>query len=72
MSNAEVLMRGILRDALKGDKAAREILLDRAEGKAVRGQVVQSADTTVEDQIDAAALALLNGLAEPDKGADHV
>lgn len=73
MTNAEVLARNILNDALAGDKAAREMIVDRVEGKAVRGEKVQTADTTVEDQIGEAEVALLNGLAGgPDKGADHV
>lgn len=72
LTNADVLARGILEDAMAGDKAAREIVLDRVEGKAVRGQTIQSADTTVEDQITEAEVALLNNLAKPDKGADNV
>lgn len=72
LTNAEVLARRILNDALSGDKAARELVIDRVEGKAVRGEKVQSSDTTVEDQVDEATVALLNGLSgSPDKGTDN-
>lgn len=70
MSNAEVLARGIMNAALLGDKAARELVIDRVEGKAVRGQTVQTADMTVEDQVDEAMIALLS--APTDKGPENV
>lgn len=60
--NAEVLARTILNRALQENQAAIDIVLDRAEGKAVRGTPVAQTDTTIEDQIDRASVEQLNKL----------
>lgn len=64
MSNAEVLTRGLVAAALEGKQFAIEAVLDRYEGKPVRANQVQTADTTVEEQIDRQSVALLNQIAE--------
>lgn len=64
MSNAEVLTRLLVDKALQGNQFALEMVLDRYEGKPVRAQTVQSADTSIEEQIDKASVALLNSLAD--------
>lgn len=64
MKNLEILARGLVQDALNGDKNTRELVIDRIEGKAVRAAQVQPPDTTLEDQLDRASVAALNELAE--------
>ena len=70
MTNAEVLTRMLVDKALQQNQFAMEMVLDRYEGKPVRAQTVQSADTTIEEQIDKASVALLNSLTE--EGKDNV
>lgn len=60
--NVEVLSRQILSAALQGNQTAIAIVLDRVEGKAVRGTPVAQTDTTIEDQIDRASVEQLNKL----------
>lgn len=72
MTNLEVLARRVFAAALAsnmGAQRARELVVDRLEGKAQRAAQVHTPDTTIEDQLDKAAVALLNGMATPDKGA---
>lgn len=67
-SNLEVLARKVVDSALTtsmGSQRARELIVERIEGKAQRANQVVQPDTTLEDQIDRAAVALLNDLAAP-------
>lgn len=68
MTNAELLARSLIYDALKGDRDAREKVLDRLEGKPIRGQPVFAPDTSLEEQIDRLGVAALNDLAEGEDG----
>lgn len=62
MRNAEVLARTLMNRALEGNQFAIEVVLDRAEGKAVRGSPVAQVDTQLEEQIGRAEVAALNEL----------
>lgn len=64
MSNLEVLVRGLVDKALDGNQFAMETVLDRFEGKPVRANQVQTADTALEEQLDKASVAALNSLTE--------
>jgi hypothetical protein len=64
MSNAEVLTRQLVDEALKGKQFAIEAVLDRYEGKPVRANQVQTPDLTIEEQIDRQSVSLLNKMAE--------
>lgn len=65
ISSLEVIARGMVSDAMKGDKTMREMVVERVEGKAVRAAQVTPPDSSLEEQIDRAAIAALNELAEP-------
>jgi hypothetical protein len=68
-SNLEVLARKVVKASLSdnmGAQRARELIVERIEGKAQRANQVSTPDTALEDQIDKAAVALLNGIAKPD------
>lgn len=65
MTNLEVIARGMVADAANGDKTMRELIVDRIEGKAVRAAQVQPIDTSLEEQLDKAAITELNKLTEP-------
>lgn len=64
ISNLEVIARGMVDDAMRGDKQMREMVIERVEGKAVRAAQVQPADTTLEEQLDRASINALNEMAE--------
>lgn len=69
-SNLEVLARKVVKASLSdnmGAQRARELIVERIEGKAQRANQVQGVDTSLEDQIDKAAVALLNDIAAPVK-----
>jgi hypothetical protein len=51
--------------ALLGQKDARDAVLDRLEGKAIRGQAVQAPDNTLDEQLDRASIDAINRLAAP-------
>lgn len=67
MSNLEVLVRKLVDRALNENQFAMETVLDRFEGKPVRANQVQAADTALEEQIDRASVDALNSLLEPPK-----
>jgi hypothetical protein len=65
MLNLEVLARKVWREALSlnmGSQKAREMIAERLEGKAVRGDKPVQPDTTIEEQIDRAEVDLINSL----------
>lgn len=67
-SNLEVLARKVVKASLSdnmGAQRARELIVERIEGKAQRANQVSTPDTALEDQIDKAAVAMLNDLAAP-------
>jgi hypothetical protein len=61
----EALARMLMERALGGNQFAIEAVLDRVEGKAVRGQQAAQVDNAIEEQIDRAAVASLNSLLTP-------
>lgn len=67
MTNLEVLVRKLVDRALNENQFAMETVLDRFEGKPVRANQVQVADTALEEQIDRASVDALNSLLEPPK-----
>lgn len=64
MKGIEILARGLIDDALRGDKNTRALVIERIGGKAVRAAQVQPPDTTLEDQLDRASVEALNSLVE--------
>lgn len=65
MTNMEVLARRVFDSALSsgmGAQKARELVVDRLEGKAGRATPVQGANTELDDQLDRVAIGLLNEL----------
>lgn len=58
----DVLATRLMADALNGDRAAREQVLNRVDGKPSMAEKVRTPDTTVEDQLDALAVQSLNKL----------
>lgn len=63
LTNAEKLARILVNKALADENQfAIEAVLDRAEGKPVKGQQVMMPDMTVEDMISNQEVALLNAL----------
>jgi hypothetical protein len=64
LTNLEVLARGMVNDALGGDRTMREMVVERVEGKAIRAAQVTPADSSLEDQLDRASIAALNDLAK--------
>ncbi len=75
MTGLELLARKVFYAALSdnmGAQRARELVVERLEGKAVRAAQVQTPDTTIEDQIDRAAVAALNELATSTKDDNGV
>lgn len=62
MTNLEVIARGMVADAMRGGGAARELVIDRVEGKAVRAAQVTPPDTSLEEQIDRSSVEALNAL----------
>lgn len=68
MTNAEKLARILVNKAIADENQfAIEAVLDRAEGKPVKGQQVQMPDMTVEEMISQQEVALLNNLNKSDK-----
>lgn len=67
LSNAESLARLLVRRALSENQFAIEAVLDRAEGKPVKGQTVSLPDMTVEDMISQQEVALLNNELKKEK-----
>lgn len=62
-TNAEALTRLLMNRALEGNQFAIEAVLDRAEGKPVKGVTISTPDLSVEDMISQQEVALLNDLA---------
>lgn len=65
MSNLEVLARRVWDEALSknmGSHKARELIVDRLEGKAVRGDKPHQPDRTIEEQLERAEADLINSL----------
>lgn len=60
VTSAEVLAKRILADALRGDRNMRDLVVAYTEGKPGTKQEQKVADTSIEDQIDRAAVAHLN------------
>lgn len=70
----EVLARKVFSAALAdnlGSQRARELVIERLEGKAGRATPIQGTNTELDDQLDRAAVSALNDLV-PDKGAENV
>jgi hypothetical protein len=70
MTNMEVLARKVFNTALREGmqtQRARELVIERLEGKAGRAAPVQGSNTELDDQLDRAAVALLNDLAPTPK-----
>lgn len=70
MTNLEVLARKVFFAALTdfmGAQRARELVIERLEGKAGRAAPTQGANTELDDQLDRAAVSALNDLV-PEKG----
>lgn len=73
-TNMEVLARKVFSAALAdtmGAQRARELVIERLEGKAGRAAPTQGTNTELDDQLDRAAVAALNEFV-PDKGAENV
>lgn len=69
-TKAEIIAAKVVEVAMgntTGSMRARELIVERIEGKAQRANPVSTPDTTLEDQIDKTALAMLNELAAPAK-----
>lgn len=66
-SNAEKIARILVDRALSENQFAIEAVLDRAEGKPVKGQQVSMPDMTVEEMISQQEVALLNEAMKKDK-----
>lgn len=65
MMNLEVLARRVWDEAMSknmGSQRAREMIAERLEGKAVRGEKPVTPDTSIEEQIDRAEVELINSL----------
>jgi hypothetical protein len=62
-TNMEVLAATLMRDALRGDKAAREQLLNRVDGRPSVAEPVKAGDSRLEEQLDHLGVAALNDLA---------
>lgn len=60
----ELLARLLVERALLGNQFAIEAVLDRVEGKAVRGQAAAQVDNSIEEQIGRAEVAALNALSD--------
>lgn len=74
MSNLEVLARKVFDAALSdgmGSQKARELLVDRLEGKAGRAATPTGANTELDDQLDRTAVSLLNELVPTQKDAPN-
>jgi hypothetical protein len=72
-TNMEVLARKVFSSALSdnmGAQRARELVIERLEGKAGRAAPTQGTNTELDDQLDRAAVSALNDLV-PDKGDTH-
>lgn len=61
-TNAEALTRLLVNRALEGNQFAIEAVLDRAEGKPVKGATISTPDMSIEEMISQQEIALLNGL----------
>jgi len=65
MTNLEALARRVFDEALSrnlGSQRARELIVERLEGKAVRGDKPVTPDTTLEDQLERTEADLINSL----------
>lgn len=70
MTNLEALARKLWAEALDsgmGSQRARDQLVERLEGKAVRGEKPATPDTTLTEQLDRTEAELINSLAAPAK-----
>lgn len=61
--NIEVLARTIWLAAKVGNQKAQEIIVERLEGKAVRGEKPATPDTTLNEQLERTEADLINSLA---------
>lgn len=67
MTNLEVLTRRMVEDSMMGNMGshrAREFIIERLEGKAVRGEKPAVSDTTLDDQLSEAEAVLLNSFSK--------
>jgi hypothetical protein len=65
MTNLEALARRVFDEALTaalGSQRAREMIVERLEGKAVRGEKPNLPDTNLDDQLDRTEADLINAL----------
>lgn len=70
MMNLEVLARLSWEEALSrnfGSQRVREMIIERLEGKAVKGEKPPVPDTTVEEQIERSEVELINALTIKEK-----
>lgn len=68
MTNVEVLARKMWHSAIEpglNQAKARELVIDRLEGKAGRANNVNPVNTELDEQLDRQATDLLNDLAKP-------
>lgn len=68
VTNLEALAHRIWNEALgtaMGSQRAREMIVERLEGKAVRGEKPAVPDTTLNEQLDRTETDLINSLKEP-------
>jgi hypothetical protein len=63
LTNMEVLAAGIMVDALRGGRDARDAILNRVEGKPGQAAQTQAPDTALEEQLDKLGIEALNDLA---------
>jgi hypothetical protein len=65
ITNLEALARMVWNDGLSqrmGSQRTREMIVERLEGKAVRGEKVNLPDTSLDDQLDRTEAELINAL----------
>lgn len=69
ITQLEALVRRIWQEALSGNmgsQRARELIVERLEGKAPRGEAPKTANTTLEEQLEKTEVDLLNSLTKDD------
>lgn len=69
LTNLELLARRVFREALSsnmGSQRAREMIVERLEGKAIRGEKPPQPDTGLEGQLDATERDLIESLTRKD------